>query len=234
MVAGDVKIPSPTETFRVSCPAESGGPFPVVLIAYEVFGLQEHIKDLPPFRQGRISGDRSGSLLPARDVSKLENFDEIFKIVSKVRMRRSCRTWMRHRVGCQEHGRRPKTWSHRILLGGRIAWLYAAHSRKLKPALRGMDAGRRHGGAAAEKSDRHRADAQKLCAGSLRRQDQGIPLDTVEKMREALKKAGTVRNHRLSGRAARFFCRYPSELSQGSRRRWLERLLAWFKKYGAA
>ncbi len=47
LLAGDTKIPvKDGEIPGYRAMPASGGPFPVVLIAYEVFGLQEHIKDI--------------------------------------------------------------------------------------------------------------------------------------------------------------------------------------------
>jgi len=65
-------------------------------------------------------------------------------------------------------------------------------------------------------------------------QDPGIPLDTVEKMREALKKAGKLSDIVVYPDAPHGFFAdvrdsYRKEAAQDGWRR----LLAWFRKYGA-
>src|SRR5690242_1589194 len=47
LTAGEVKIPVPDGTIPAyrAMPAK-GGPFPVVLVVHEIFGVHEHIKDI--------------------------------------------------------------------------------------------------------------------------------------------------------------------------------------------
>src|SRR5205823_14506446 len=84
--AGEVKIP----TADVEIPAyrampDKGGPFPVVLVVQEIFGVHEHIKDVCRrfAKQGYLA---VAPELYARqgDVSKLTKIDEIRPIVAKV------------------------------------------------------------------------------------------------------------------------------------------------------
>ena len=78
--------------------------------------------------------------------------------------------------------------------GGRVTWLYAAHSPESQSRRRLVwTPGRRYSRTAAEEPDRHRADAQAPVLGLYGGQDQGIPLDTVEKMRAALEKSAGIR-----------------------------------------
>ena len=74
--------------------------------------------------------------------------------------------------------------------GGRIIWLYAAHNPEVKAGVAWY--GRLVGGERehAAPPGRRRGRSQGAGARPLRRQGQGIPLDTVEKMRAACKAAG--------------------------------------------
>src|SRR5882724_6737450 len=84
--AGEIKIPVPDGEIPAyrAMPA-AGGPFPVVLVVQEIFGVHEHIKDICR-RFAKLGHLAVAPELYARqgDVSKLEDFQEIFKIVNKV------------------------------------------------------------------------------------------------------------------------------------------------------
>ena len=239
MVAGDVKIPVPDgEISGYRARPDSGGPFPIVLIAYEVFGLQEHIKDICRrfAREGylAIAPDlyyRQG------DVSKLENFDEIFKIVSKVPDAQV----MSDLDAAVEWAAKNKGDAKRLGVtgfcwGGRITWLYAAHSPKVRAGTAWY--GRLVGDTAALQPKNPIDLVTQLKApvlGLYGGQDQGIPLDTIEKMRDALKKAGNPTEIIVYPEAPHGFFAdtRPSYRKEAAEDGW-RRLLAWFKKYGAA
>ena len=239
MVAGDVKIPVPDGEISGYCARkESGGPFPVVLIAYEVFGLQEHIKDICRrfAREGylAIAPDlyyRQG------DVSKLDNFDEIFKIVSRVSdaqvmldLDAAVKWAAKNKGDAQRLGVTGFCW------GGRITWLYAAHSPKAKAGAAWYG---RLIGDTAELQPKNPIDIVPMLKapvlGLYGGQDQGIPLDTVEKMRAVLKKAGNPSEIIVYPDAPHGFFAdtRPSYRKEAAEDGW-KRLLAWFKKYGAA
>ena len=239
MVAGDVKIPVPDgEISGYRARPDSGGPFPIVLIAYEVFGLQEHIKDICRrfAREGylAIAPDlyyRQG------DVSKLENFDEIFKIVSKVPDAQV----MSDLDAAVEWAAKNKGDAKRLGVtgfcwGGRITWLYAAHSPKVRAGTAWY--GRLVGDTAALQPKNPIDLVTQLKApvlGLYGGQDQGIPLDTIEKMRDALKKAGNPSEIIVYPEAPHGFFAdtRPSYRKEAAEDGW-RRLLAWFKKYGVA
>ena len=85
--AGEVKIPVKDGTIPgyYARPAKGDGPFPTIVVVQEIFGVHEHIKDLCR-RLAKLGYCAVAAELYARqgDVSKLENFQEILKIVSKV------------------------------------------------------------------------------------------------------------------------------------------------------
>src|SRR5437016_5173317 len=85
--AGEVKIPvTDGEMPGYRAMPASGGPFPVVLVVQEIFGVHEHIKDI--CRRFAKSGHLAvAPELFARqgDVSKMPDVNEIIsKVVSKV------------------------------------------------------------------------------------------------------------------------------------------------------
>ena len=116
-----------------------GGPFPVVLVVQEIFGVHEHIKDVCR-RFAKLGYFAIAPELYARqgDVSKLKSIDEIRVIVAQsagraghVRPRRGrrVRAGDRARATSRELGITGFCW------GGRIVWLYAAHSKQLKAGV---------------------------------------------------------------------------------------------------
>src|SRR5438552_393216 len=85
--AGEVKIPTPDgqmPAYRAM--PDKGGPFPVVLVVEEIFGVHEHIKDVCR-RFAKLGYFAVAPELLARqgDVSKMTDIQEIIsKVVSKV------------------------------------------------------------------------------------------------------------------------------------------------------
>src|SRR3954453_13363076 len=82
LVAGEVKI-GEMPAYRAM--PEGKGPFPLVLVVHEIFGVHEHIKDVCR-RLAKVGYMAIAPELFARqgDVSKLQGFDEILKVVGKV------------------------------------------------------------------------------------------------------------------------------------------------------
>ena len=87
LLAGEVKIPTPDgEIPAYRAQPSFGGPFPVVLVVQEIFGVHEHIKDVCR-RFAKLGYFAIAPELYARqgDVSKITDFKEIIStVVSKV------------------------------------------------------------------------------------------------------------------------------------------------------
>src|SRR6516162_1789199 len=85
--AGEVKIPvSDGEIPAYRALPANGGPFPVVLVVQEIFGVHEHIKDICR-RLAKLGYLAVAPELYARqgDVSRMENIQDIIsKVVSRV------------------------------------------------------------------------------------------------------------------------------------------------------
>jgi carboxymethylenebutenolidase len=135
LTAGEVDIP--TGDLRIPAyrakPA-AGTSFPTILVVQEIFGIHEHIKDLCR----RLA--KSGYLAVAPylyeregDVSGLEAIEEIRKVVSRVPDAQVMRDldatvdWT-----SKDGGDTSRLAATGFCWGGRIVWLYAAHSSRLK------------------------------------------------------------------------------------------------------
>ncbi len=238
LLAGDIKIPvADGEISGYRAQPKAGGSFPVVLIACEIFGLQEHIKDICR----RFAGEGYLAIAPdffcrQGDVSKLQDFDAIIKIISKVPDAQV----MSDLDAAVEWAAKNKGDAKRLGItgfcwGGRVTWLYAAHSPKVKAGAAWYG---RLVGDTNELQPKHPIDIVPMLKapvlGLYGGKDQGIPLDTVEKMREALKKAGNPSYIVVYPDAPHGFFAdtresYRKEAAQDG---W-KRLLAWFKQHGA-
>jgi carboxymethylenebutenolidase len=239
LTAGEVKIPvagGEIPAYR-ALPA-SGGNFPVALVVQEIFGVHEHIKDVCR-RFAKLGYLAVAPELYARqgDVSKLANMSDIMPLVAKVPDAQvmsdldAAAAW-----AGKSKGDTAKLGITGFCWGGRIVWLYAAHNPKLKAGVAWYG---RLVGQANELQPKHPIDV----AGSIKAPglglyggaDQGIPLDTVEKMRAALKAAGSPSEIVVYPDAPHgFHADYrPSYRKEAAEDGW-KRLQAWFKKYGVA
>ncbi|MBC8123259.1 MAG: dienelactone hydrolase family protein [Gemmatimonadaceae bacterium] len=241
LIAGEVKVPVAEGTIPAyhAMPA-TGGPFPVVLVVQEVFGVHEYIKDICR-RFAKLGYLAVAPELYARqgDVTKLANTNEIFtKVVSKVPDEQvmsdldATVAW----AGKSSRGNIDKLAVTGFCWGGRIVWLYAAHNPKLSAGAAWYG---RLAGEYSTLTPKNPVDvASELKApvlGLYGAADQGIPLDTVEKMRKALKTAGqpseiVVYPDTPHGFHADYRPSYRKDQAEDG---W-KRLLAWFKQNGVA
>ena len=190
--AGEVKITvKDGEIPAYRAQPATGGPFPVVLVVQEIFGVHEHIKDICR-RLGKLGYLAVAPELYARqgDVSKIKEIPEIIaKVVSKVPDAQvmsdldATVAWAKK----SGKGNTEKLAITGFCWGGRIVWLYSAHN----PALKAGAAW--YGRLVSDKDDlhpKHPVDiVQSLKApvlGLYGGADMGIPVATVETMKEAL------------------------------------------------
>ena len=120
--------------------------------------------------------------------------------------------------------------------GGRIVWLYAAHNPKLKAGVAWYG---RLVGNGSDNQPKHPIDiVDQLKApvlGLYGGKDQGIPLDTVEQMRAAIKKSGKQSEIVVYPEAPHgFHADYRPSYTKADAEDGWKRLMAWFKKHGAA
>lgn len=241
MVAGEVQIPAGDRDIPAyRAMPERGASFPVVLVVQEIFGVHEHIKDICR-RLAKLGCLAVAPELYARqgDVSKMEDIQEIISNVvsrtpdSQVLSDLDAAAAWAEKSGKGDTGRLGITG---FCWGGRIVWLYAAHNPKLKA---GVACYGRLVGPTSPVQPKHPIElADSLHApvlGLYGGKDQGIPLDTVEQMRAALRAAGNPSEIVVYPEAGHaFFADYRPSYHKASAEDGWKRLRAWFKQHGVA
>jgi carboxymethylenebutenolidase len=195
LVAGEVKIAASGGEMPAYRAMPKGAPSPpVVIVVHEIFGVHEHIKDVCR-RLAKLGYLAVAPDLYARqgDVSKLATNDAIVKeVVSKVPDAQvmadldATAAWARS----SGKGSASRLGITGFCWGGRITWLYAAHSAQVKAAIAWY--GKLVGQANALQTTFPIDVAASLKApvlGLYGAADAGIPVETVERMRAALKAA---------------------------------------------
>lgn len=241
LIAGEVKIPTADGQIPAyrAMPA-TGGPFPVVLVVQEIFGVHEHIKDIcrrfaklgyfavaPELfaRQGDVSGISEIKEILAKVVSKVPDAQVMADLDAAV-------AWAK----ASGKGNIAKLGITGFCWGGRIVWLYAAHNPQLKAGVAWYG---RLTGNRTELQPKYPVDVGSALKapvlGLYGGDDPGIPLDTVEEMRKALKAAGSPSEIIVyPGAPHAFYADYrPSYRREPAEDGW-KRLQDWFKKHGAA
>lgn len=237
--AGEVKIPvtdGAIPAYR-AMPA-TGGPFAVVLVVQEIFGVHEHIKDICR-RFAKLGYLAVAPELYARqgDVSQMSDINEIIsRVVAKVPDAQVMSDLDATAKWAQESG---KGDGERLGItgfcwGGRIVWLYAAHNPRLKAGVAWYG---RLVGQTSELLPKHPIDvAAELKApvlGLYGGADTGIPNETVEQMRAALKTVGSPSQIVLYPDTPHgFFADYRQSYRKEQAEDGWQRLLAWFKQHG--
>ena len=239
LTAGEVKIPvagGEIPAYR-AMPA-SGGPFPTVLVIQEIFGVHEHIKDMCR----RFAKLRYFAVAPALysregDVSGMSDIQEIIsKVVSKVPDAQVASdldatvAWAKG-TGKADTARLGVTG---FCWGGRQVWLYTAHNPDVKAAVAWYGPLKRPGTDLQPKNPidlvgELKAPVLGLYGGA----DAGIPVDSVEEMKKALKAANSPSEIVLYPDTPHGFnADYrPSYRPDQAKDGWT-RLQAWFKQHG--
>ena len=238
LVAGEVKIPvedGEIPAYR-AMPA-TGKNFPIVLVLQEIFGVHEHIQDICR-RFAKLGYLAIAPEMFARlgDVSQLSNIQEIRKVVSKVPDAQvmsdldATVAW----AASSAKGNINKLGITGFCWGGRIVWLYAAHNPKVKAGVAWYG---RLVGENTPLTPKHPVDIaaglKVPILGLYGGNDDGIPVETVEQMRKALKAGGNTSEIVLYPDTPHaFFADYrPSYRKEQAEDGW-KRLQAWFKQHG--
>jgi carboxymethylenebutenolidase len=243
LVVGEVTIP--VGDFKM--PAYRAAPqgranTPVVLLVSEIFGVHEHIADVA--RRFAKAGYfaiapelfvRQGDAGSYGEIGKL-----IAEVVSKVPDAQvmadldACVAWARGQGA--DTGKLGVTG---FCWGGRITWLYSAHSSAVKAGVAWYG---RLAGQANPLQPRHPVDVAASLHGPVLglygEADTGIPLDTVEAMKKALAAGGAAarKSEFVVYPAAphAFHADYrPSYRKEAAEDGW-RRCLSWFKAHGVA
>jgi len=193
LVAGEVKIPTSDGTIPAYRAMPHGGKnLAVVLVVQEIFGVHEHIKDICR-RFAKLGYCAVAPELFARqgDVSQIQDIQEIMsKVVSKVPDAQVMTDLDATVAWAAKHANGS---SSRIAItgfcwGGRIVWLYATHTSKVKAGAAWY--GRLEGSTTPLQPKNPLDYAGALEApviGFYGGKDTGIPLESVAKMETSLK-----------------------------------------------
>ena len=238
IMAGEVKIPVIDGTI----PAYRAMPvlgknFPVVLVIQEIFGVHAYIQDVCR----RLAKLGYLAIAPEMfyrqgDVSKLTDIAQIRQIVSKVPDDQvlsdldATVAW----AAKSANGNTQKLGITGFCWGGRITWLYAAHNYNVKAGVAWYG---RLVGESTSLTPKHPVDIAKNLQvpvlGLYGGKDTGIPLDTVEQMRDRLTGCSTNSEIIVYPEAPHaFHADYrPSYRQPDAEDAW-KRLQAWFKNNG--
>jgi carboxymethylenebutenolidase len=226
----DRKIPA-----YVAMPAAAGR-YPVVLVCQEIFGVHEHIKDLCR----RLAKTGYFAIAPELYVRQGDprKYADIGALMREVVAKVPDEQVMKDFDACVAYAEgHAKANANKVAItgfcyGGRIVWLYCAHSKKVKAGVAWYG---RLAGEPTVLTPKYPLDiASALNApvlGLYGGADQGIPLETVERMRAALKAAGkNSQIHVYDGAPHAFNADYrPSYRKEAAEDGW-RRMLAWFGK----
>lgn len=216
-----------------------GKNFPIVLVIQEIFGVHEHIKDLCR----RLAKSGYYAIAPALyarqgDPAKVENMQNLMRdIVSKVpdvQVMSDIDATLA--FAGKDGGNAKKAAITGFCWGGRVVWLYAAHNPKIK-------AGAAWYGRVVGQPNPMQSKQPINIAGSLTvpvlglygGKDQGIPIESIDEMREALKQGKSKSEIIVYPDAQHGFnADYrPSYDKKDAEAAW-GKMLIWFKKNGAA
>jgi carboxymethylenebutenolidase len=238
LVAGAVKIPvKDGEIPAYRAQPDTGENFPIVLVIQEIFGVHEHIQDIVRrFAKLGYLAIAPELFIRQGDVLKLSSIDEIRAIVAKVpdaQVLSDLDATVDWSVKSSK-GNAEKVGITGFCWGGRITWLYAAHNPKLKAGVAWYG---RLVGDASELQPKHPVDIASTLTvpvlGLYGGEDTGIPVNTVEQIREKLKSSSSKSEVVVYPNAPHaFFADYrPSYRETEAKDGW-QRLQAWFKQYG--
>lgn len=238
LITGEVKIPvkdGEIPAYR-AVPAK-GSNFPIVLVIQEIFGVHEHIQDVARrFAQLGYLAIAPELFVRQGDVSKLSKIDEIRKIVATVPDAQvlsdldATVAW----ASQSAKGDKNRVAMTGFCWGGRITWLYAAHNPNLKAGVAWYG---RLVGDNTDLTPKHPVDVAETLKvpvlGLYGGQDTGIPLDTVEQMRDRLQASNNHSDIIVYPDAPHaFFADYRPAYREAEAKDGWKRLQAWFKQHG--
>ncbi len=239
--AGEVKIPTSEGQMPAyrAMPA-TGSNFPTILVVQEIFGVHEHIKDICR-RLAKLGYFAVAPELYARqgDVSGMSNIQDIIaKVVSKVPDAQVMSDLDATTAWAKKTGKAntAKLGVTGFCWGGRIVWLYSAHNPDLKAGVAW------YGRLVGQPDDLHPKNPIDLVSqlkapvlGLYGAADTGIPVESVEQMKKALKEANKPCEIVLYPDTPHaFYADYrPSYRKEAADDGW-KRLQAWFKDHGVA
>jgi carboxymethylenebutenolidase len=240
LTAGEVKIPvNDGEIPGYRAMPDTGGPFPVIVVVQEVFGVHEHIKDICR-RLAKLGYFAVAPALYARegDVAGMSDINAIMKVVAKVPERQVASDLDATVAWTGGTGKADTTRLGIVgfCWGGRQVWLYAAHNPKLKAGVSWYGVLQRPKTAMTPDNPidlvlRINAPILGLYGGD----DPAIPRPQIDALQVALKAAGKPsRIVVYPGTPHGFNADYRSSYRPQQAHDAWERMLVWFRQYGVA
>lgn len=225
-------------------PAGASGKLPVVIVASEIFGVHEHIADIARrFAKQGYMAIAPEFFTRAGDPTSLGTVAEIMsKIVAQTPDKQvlgdigACLTW-----AGKNQGDLNKVGVTGFCWGGRITWLACAQMPQMKAGVAW------YGRLVGDKSENFPAHPVDLAAslkapvlGLYGGDDPGIPLNTVEQMRQALAqatdnpaaKASVIEVYPDAPHA--FHADYRASYRADAAKDGWQKCLAWFKQHGVS
>jgi carboxymethylenebutenolidase len=241
LIAGEVKIPVKDGSipgYR-AMPA-TGSNFPVVLVVQEIFGVHVYIQDIcRRFAKLGYLAIAPELFVRQGDISNMTEIQEIIsKVVSKVPDAQvmsdldATVAW----AESSSKGNINKLGITGFCWGGRIVWLYSAYNPKVKAGVAwyGRLAGELNSLTPKYPID-IAASLKVPVLGLYGGQDDYIPNDTVEKMRQVLNTGSSGSEIMLYPDTPHgFYADYRPTYRQKEAQEAWKRLQDWFKKYGVA
>ena len=215
---------------------QTGGSLPIILVAEEIFGLHEHIRDIVRrFAKLGFVAIAPDFLIRYGDPQKAPDIDAIRAIVAKVPDAETMATFDQA-LACAasrggDAGRAAITG---FCWGGRIAWLYAVHNPRLRACIPWY--GRLDGPHTSEQPRWPIDVAAQLKTPTLALYggaDPSIPVELVDAMRERLEKAQAPAEFVVyDGAPHAFFADYRETYRPGPAKDAWARALAFLKTTG--
>jgi carboxymethylenebutenolidase len=241
ITAGEVKIPvqdGEIPAYR-AMPAK-GGPFPLILVVQEIFGVHEHIKDICRrlakegymaiaaelyARQGSVAGMTDIQEIIGKVVSKVPDAQVMSDLDATAAYAKASGSADTARLGVTGF-----CW------GGRVTWLYAEHNPAVKAGVAWY--GRLVGDPSPLTPKQPIdlvGDLKAPVLGLYGAADTGIPVDTIEKMRSACQAAGKICEFVIYPDTPHAFnADYRPSYREGPAKDGWARMLAWFRSHGVA
>ena len=229
--AGDFKLPA----YRAAPAGRRNAP--VVLVISEIFGVHEHIADVAR-RFAKLGYFAVAPELFVRQ-GDAGSYGEIAKLVSEVIAKTPDAQVMSDLDATVAWARSQGAAADRLGItgfcwGGRTTWMYSAHNAAVKAGVAwyGPVARSYFPGDATALSVAPRIQAAML--GLYGADDSGIPNDTVQQMRDALKLAGNQRSELVlyPDTPHAFHADYRASYRQAAAEDGWKRCVAWFKAHG--
>ena len=240
LIAGLVEFPAADRSLPVYAaqPDASEGSYPIVLVMMEIFGLHEYIKDIcRRFAKRGYLAIAPDIFARAGDPTKMTDMSEIrTKVIQRTPDAQvisdldAAVAW----AISERHGNPNQLGITGFCWGGRTVWLYSAHNPSLKAGVAWYG---RLDGDHSENQPVWPVDVAARLHGPVLGlyggNDQGIPLDTVDRMNGLLRDAGSPSHIDVypdSGHA--FHADYRDHYNEADAHDGEARMYAWFKEHG--